>query len=158
MGIKNIRRIIEKYFTTITVDDIIGNEDVDIYENPSLKELMKEIDATGKNPGFVPMKGVRFLITKDLNTFVWGWDRATHGSVRNILRLGSDVIGGVAILVSPSGDKQKEVAFDLGTRSVNKGNGYSQKEMAAKFFSTRLAKTLGMDEDNTEVKFFSYNL
>lgn len=157
--IRRIKEILnEVYLTTLSVDDILSGDDVDIFINPSVSELKSIIDNTGKKPNFSSMKGVRFIIDDSGKSFVWGWDEAIHSSIWNKLKLNSNVVGGIATVISTSGERHKEVAFDLGNRSLNKRNEYNRSGMEDLFFKSSLAKNLGMNIDNTKVKFFEYEI
>lgn len=147
MSLRKIKKIVEEYFKSLRVDDVLNDKDVDIYKNPSAKEL-KEIMADMTDS----KRAIRFIMTKDLTTYVWRWDKAIHKSVRYNLGIeDGTVIGGICQLIP-----YRELAFDMGRVSVNKDNGYTQEEMESMFFSSPLAKTLHMTPEDTKVDYFEY--
>lgn len=146
MLIDKLKVILEKYYTTIAVDDFMTTGDTDVYINPTGKELKDIMFDEMDN-----RRSVRFIIDKDKRTYVWRWDKATHKTIKNELKIEGEAIGGSANILP-----YKSVSFDLGAISINRHHTIPEGQMRDIFFSTELAEVLNMNPDNTKVEFYEY--
>ena len=147
--IKRIKELMEKYFTTVTTGGYLakgyGDRDVDIYKNPTTKELMDSMDDSTSR------QAVRFIVAENGDIYIWNWHKAIHRDIQAKLNI-PKAVGGIFSVT-----EDKLISFDGGNISINKENGFTEDEMLDIFLKSSLARMYGLTRENANTRFYSYN-